>query len=112
MLELKLAIRFIFNLKKASFSSYASLLTIIGIAIGVAALMLTASIIDGFENEVSNKSLGLLFLNSLPSRFKDKNNNNCGVVEGTKNWFNTFSVCKPIFKKNNFLDIFWMIYIN
>ena len=59
MLELKLAIRFIFNLKKASFSSYASLLTIIGIAIGVAALMLTASIIDGFENEVSNKLAGI-----------------------------------------------------
>ena len=54
-----------------------------------------------FSNELSNKSLGLLFLNSLPSRFKDKNNNNCGVVEGTKNWFNTFSVCKPIFKKND-----------
>ena len=55
MLNLKLAFRFIFNLKKGSFSSYASWLSIIGIAIGVTALMLTTSIIDGFEKEVSKK---------------------------------------------------------
>ena len=59
MLDLKLAIRFIFNLKKDSFSSYASCLSIIGIAIGVTALMLTTSIIDGFEKEVSNKLAGI-----------------------------------------------------
>ena len=59
MLHLKLAIRFIFNLKKDSFSSYASWLSIIGIAIGVKALMLTTSIIDGFEKEVSNKLAGI-----------------------------------------------------
>ena len=55
MLDLKLAIRFIFNLKKSTFSSYASWLTIIGLSIGVTALMLTISIIDGFKEEVSNK---------------------------------------------------------
>ena len=59
MLYLKLAFRFIFNLKKGSFSSYASWLSIIGIAIGVTALMLTTSIIDGFEKEVSNKLAGI-----------------------------------------------------
>ena len=59
MLHLKLATRFIFNLKKDSFSSYASWLSIIGIAIGVKALMLTTSIIDGFEKEVSNKLAGI-----------------------------------------------------
>ena len=59
MLNLKLAFRFIFNLKKGSFSSYASWLSIIGIAIGVTALMLTTSIIDGFEKEVSNKLAGI-----------------------------------------------------
>ena len=59
LLDLKLAIRFIFNLKKDSFSSYASWLSIIGISIGVTALMLTTSIIDGFEKEVSNKLAGI-----------------------------------------------------
>ncbi len=59
LLDLKLAFRFIFNLKKGSFSSYASWLSIIGIAIGVTALMLTASIIDGFEKTVSKKLAGI-----------------------------------------------------
>lgn len=55
MLNIRLAIRFIFNLKKGSFSSYASWLTIIGLSIGVTALMLTTSIIGGFEKVVSDK---------------------------------------------------------
>ena len=55
MLNFRLAIRFIINTQKGSYSSYASWSTIIGLAIGVTALMLTTSIIDGFEEVVSNK---------------------------------------------------------
>ena len=55
LLNIRLAFRFIFHLKKGSFSSYASWLTIIGLSIGVTALMLTASIIGGFEDVVSEK---------------------------------------------------------
>ena len=55
MLNIRLAIRFIFNKKKSSYSSYASWLTIIGLSIGVAALMLTTSIIGGFREVVSDK---------------------------------------------------------
>ena len=55
MLNIKLAIRFIFNQKESSYSSYASWLTIIGLSIGVAALMLTTSIIGGFREVVSDK---------------------------------------------------------
>ena len=49
----------VYGARVNSFSSYASWLSIIGIAIGVAALMLTTSIIDGFEKEVSNKLAGI-----------------------------------------------------
>ena len=55
MLNIRLAIRFIFNLKKSSYSSYASWLTIAGLSIGVTALMLTTSIIGGFRDVVSDK---------------------------------------------------------
>ena len=55
MLKIRLAIRFIFNQKESSYSSYASWLTIIGLSIGVAALMLTTSIIGGFREVVSDK---------------------------------------------------------
>ena len=51
----KISNPFYFQFKKAPFSSYASWLTIIGLSIGVTALMLTISIIDGFKEEVSNK---------------------------------------------------------
>ena len=55
MLNIRLAIRFIFNQKKSSYSNYASWLTILGLSIGVAALMLTTSIIGGFREVVSDK---------------------------------------------------------
>ena len=55
MLKIRLAIRFIFNQKKSSYSNYASWLTILGLSIGVAALMLTTSIIGGFREVVSDK---------------------------------------------------------
>tara|TARA_B100001250_G_scaffold380641_1_gene372252 strand:- start:1472 stop:2629 length:1158 start_codon:yes stop_codon:yes gene_type:complete len=54
-LSLKLALRYIFSIKRKSFSSYASFLSIGGLSIGVMALILTSSIINGFEQVVSEK---------------------------------------------------------
>ena len=54
-LSLKLALRYIFSIKRKSFSSYASFLSIAGLSIGVMALVLTSSIINGFEEVVSEK---------------------------------------------------------
>lgn len=54
-LSLRLALRFVFSPKQGSFSSYASWLAIGGLAIGIAALMLTASIIHGFQQVISEK---------------------------------------------------------
>ena len=55
LLTLRLAFRFILNTRKGSFSSYASMLTIAGLSIGITALMLTSSIIDGFQEVMSDK---------------------------------------------------------
>ena len=54
-LSLKLALRFLFSHRLGSFSSYASWLAIGGLSIGVTALMLTASIIQGFQQVISDK---------------------------------------------------------
>jgi len=54
-LILQLTIRYMFANKLGSFSSYASWLAIGGLSIGIAALMLTASIIQGFEEIISDK---------------------------------------------------------
>ena len=55
LLSLKLAVRFIFSINRESFSNYASWLAIGGLAIGICALMLTASIIQGFQQVISEK---------------------------------------------------------
>ena len=55
MLKLRLAIRYIFTPNAGSFSSRASWLAIIGFSIGIASLLLTASVIKGFELTISNK---------------------------------------------------------
>ena len=49
IISLRLALRYVFSNKKQNFSNYASFLAIGGLSIGVASLMLTASIISGFE---------------------------------------------------------------
>ena len=54
-LSLKLAFKYVFTLNKSSFSSYASLLAVGGLSIGITALMLTASIVQGFEETISKK---------------------------------------------------------
>ena len=54
-LSLRLALRFLFSHRSGSFSSYASWLAIGGLSIGVTALMLTASIIQGFQQIISEK---------------------------------------------------------
>ena len=54
-LILRFALRFLISRKIGTFSSYASWLAIGGLSIGVASLMLTASIIQGFTETVSEK---------------------------------------------------------
>jgi len=54
-LSIKIAYRFLFNNNLGSFSSYASWLSIAGLSIGIASLMLTASIIQGFYDTISEK---------------------------------------------------------
>ena len=89
MLNIRLAIRFIFNLKKGSFSSYASWLTIIGLSIGVTALMLTTSIIGGFEEVVSDK------LSRIEGQGRLKHFLNKPV-------FLDHDLLKPLFKNSNY----------
>ena len=54
----KFALRFLFSKGSGTFSSYASLLAIGGLSIGVSSLMLTVSIINGFHNTISEKLSG------------------------------------------------------
>ena len=54
-LSLHLALRHLNSSDKSNFSSFAGKLSIIGLSFGIASLILTMSIYQGFENTISNK---------------------------------------------------------
>ena len=54
-LSLHLALRHLSSSDKSNFSSFAGKLSIIGLSFGIASLILTMSIYQGFENTISNK---------------------------------------------------------
>ena len=56
--ELFIARRHLLAHKKVGFISFISLLSIIGIAIGVASLILTLSVVNGFETEIVERIIG------------------------------------------------------
>jgi len=55
ILSTRIALRYLKSSHKGSFSSYASRLAVIGLAIGIASLVMTLSIMAGFEKTVSEK---------------------------------------------------------
>ena len=57
-LSIHLALRYLRSSGRASFSSFAVKLGIIGLGVGIAALVLTAAIYKGFEDTISNKIAG------------------------------------------------------
>ena len=54
-LSLHLALRHLNSTDKSNFSSFAGKLSIVGLAFGIASLILTLSVYQGFENTISNK---------------------------------------------------------
>ena len=57
-LSIHLALRHLKSTDKDSFSSFAGKLAIIGLGVGIAALILTTAIYKGFEDTISNKIAG------------------------------------------------------
>lgn len=54
-----LAKRFLLSRKETKFVSFLTMISIAGVTIGVAALIITISILDGFENEITKKAISL-----------------------------------------------------
>ncbi len=59
MVNLFLAKRFLRSKKESSFISFITLISIAGIAIGVAALIIAVSVLGGFEKEITEKTISL-----------------------------------------------------
>ena len=58
-LPITLGIRYFFGAKGA-FGSFYSIISVIGLTIGVAALIIVLSVMNGFENELKNRILGVV----------------------------------------------------
>ena len=76
IISLRLALRYVFSNKKQNFSNYASFLAIGGLTIGVASLMLTASIISGFEKIVIEKLDSIIGRGRITNIFNESFNPN------------------------------------
>lgn len=59
MVNLFLAKRFLRSKKESSFISFITFISIAGIAIGVAALIIAISVLNGFEKEITDKTISL-----------------------------------------------------
>lgn len=59
MVNLFLANRFLRSRKESGFISFITFISITGIAIGVAALIISVSVLNGFEDEITDKAVSL-----------------------------------------------------
>lgn len=72
--ELTVGLRYIRAKQKNSFVSFISLVSIIGIALGVAALIVVLSVMNGFQREIRSKIIGItshMQLSSAGGAFSD-----------------------------------------
>ncbi|MCX7878430.1 MAG: ABC transporter permease [Ignavibacteria bacterium] len=59
MFGFKLALRFLRSRKQSGFISFITLISVTGIAIGVASLIITIAVLNGFEKEITAKAVSL-----------------------------------------------------
>ncbi|MCD2476128.1 hypothetical protein LRN56_15140, partial [Staphylococcus aureus] len=57
--ETLIALRYVRAKRQESFISFISLVSVIGIALGVAALIIVLSVMNGFQKEIRTKMLGV-----------------------------------------------------
>ncbi|MCE3269245.1 MAG: lipoprotein-releasing system transrane subunit LolC, partial [Burkholderiales bacterium] len=57
--ELTVGLRYLRSKQKSGFVSFISFVSIIGIALGVAALITVLSVMNGFQKEIRNKIIGV-----------------------------------------------------
>ena len=55
-----IAKRYLFSKKESRFVSFITYISVAGIALGVAVLIITVSILSGFETEIRDKVAGLV----------------------------------------------------
>ena len=104
-LSLRFVLRYLRSPEKGSFSSYTSKLSIIGLSIGVAALMLTASIIRGFENTLSDKLSGFDGMIRVQHMLGHSITSNISVLDSMLGQFPLSIEYKPYIRKGAMIRV-------
>lgn len=79
--ELFIALRYLFSKRQQAFISVISVMSVLGVAIGVGALVVVMGVYNGFTEDIRNKILGAnshLFIQSLIPETLDVNENGSG----------------------------------
>ena len=91
ILEKKIAFRYLFTKKKDGFINIVSIFSFLGIALGVAVLIVVMSVMNGFRTELINKINGfnshLKISADAAGKIDLKNLNNKKIREISKNFF-------------------------
>ena len=104
-LSLRFVLRYLRSPEKSSFSSYTSKLAIIGLSIGVTALMLTASIIRGFENTLSDKLSGFDGMVRVQHMLGHSITSNISVLDSMLGQFPLSIEYKPYIRKGAMIRV-------
>ena len=104
-LNLRFVLRYLRSPEKSSFSSYTSKLAIIGLSIGVTALMLTASIIRGFENTLSDKLSGFDGMVRVQHMLGHSITSNISVLDSMLGQFPLSIEYKPYIRKGAMIRV-------
>lgn len=94
--EFFIAKKYLLKGRKSSFISIISLVSIIGIAIGVAALIIALSLISGFQNDIRNKILNStahIMINNMMGEGLD---NHQRLIEGIKDKYPEITSASPV----------------
>ncbi len=79
--ELFIALRYLFSKRQQAFISVISIMSVLGVAIGVGALVVVMGVYNGFTEDIRNKILGAnshAFVQSLAPELLDVNENGSG----------------------------------
>jgi len=94
-----IAKRYLFSNKGSKFISFITYISIAGVTLGVAALIITTSILSGFEKEIRDKVAGLVSHIQITSFVPEGLSDHEQAIETMKNSINGITGISPIIQK-------------
>ena len=94
-----IAKRYLFSKKESKFVSFITYISVLGVALGVAVLIVAVSILNGFEQEIKTKVAGLVSHVQITSFNPEGLENYTKVIENTKGFIGDITGISPFVQK-------------